>query len=57
MGTLQFLTGAVVVAILSPFANGTPLPMVTGIAGSALASLACCLLTLSGDKTVEVPAE
>jgi DHA1 family bicyclomycin/chloramphenicol resistance-like MFS transporter len=57
MGTLQFLTGAVVVAILGPFANGTPLPMLTGIAGSALASLACCLLTLGGDKTVEVPAE
>jgi DHA1 family bicyclomycin/chloramphenicol resistance-like MFS transporter len=57
MGTLQFVTGAVVVAILGPFANGTPLPMVTGIAGSAVASVICCLLTLSSDSRIEVPAE
>ncbi len=35
MGTLQFATGAVVMAITGLFVDGTGLPMVAGIAGSA----------------------
>ncbi|MFN4349289.1 MAG: multidrug effflux MFS transporter [Hylemonella sp.] len=35
MGTLQFATGAVVMAIVGLFVDGTGLPMVAGIAGSA----------------------
>jgi hypothetical protein len=33
MGTLQFVTGAVVKAMIGPFADGTARPMVIGIAG------------------------
>jgi len=36
MGTLQFATGAVVMALTGLFVDGTGLPMVAGIAGSAL---------------------
>lgn len=36
MGTLQFATGAVVMAFTGLFVDGTGLPMVAGIAGSAL---------------------
>ncbi|MEK9802851.1 MAG: multidrug effflux MFS transporter [Curvibacter sp.] len=35
MGTLQFATGAVVMALTGLFVDGTGLPMVAGIAGSA----------------------
>jgi DHA1 family bicyclomycin/chloramphenicol resistance-like MFS transporter len=35
MGTLQFATGAVVMAVVGLFVDGTGLPMVAGIAGSA----------------------
>ena len=38
MGTLQFATGAVVMAIVGRFVDGTALPMVAGIAGSAMLS-------------------
>lgn len=36
MGTLQFATGAVVMALTGLFVDGTGLPMVAGIAGSSL---------------------
>ncbi len=36
MGTLQFATGAVVMAVTGLFVDGTALPMVAGIAGSSL---------------------
>jgi DHA1 family bicyclomycin/chloramphenicol resistance-like MFS transporter len=39
IGTLNFAGGAVVVALLSPFADGTPLPMVAGMAACAVAVL------------------
>lgn len=38
MGTLQFATGASVMAVVGLFVDGTALPMVAGIAGSALMS-------------------
>lgn len=38
MGTLQFLTGAVVMALVGLFVDGSPRPMLVGIAGAALLS-------------------
>jgi DHA1 family bicyclomycin/chloramphenicol resistance-like MFS transporter len=46
IGTLNFAGGAVVVAVVSPFANGTPLPMVWGIAACSFAVLALAQRTL-----------
>jgi len=46
MGTLQFATGAVVMAITGLFVDGTGLPMVAGIAGSALMSWLLVRVTL-----------
>lgn len=40
-GTLHFACGIAVMALLGPFANGAPVPMLVGIAGSA--ALACVL--------------
>jgi DHA1 family bicyclomycin/chloramphenicol resistance-like MFS transporter len=40
-GTLHFAAGIAVMGLLAPFANGQPVPMLMGIAGSAL--LACAL--------------
>ncbi|MDO9405870.1 MAG: multidrug effflux MFS transporter [Polaromonas sp.] len=46
MGTLQFVTGAVVMAVVGLFVNGTALPMVVGIAACTLLSLAVARATL-----------
>lgn len=46
MGTLQFMTGAAVMALVGLFVDGTARPMVAGIAGSALMTLAITLKTL-----------
>jgi len=46
MGTLQFVVGAVVMAIVGVFVDGTARPMVAGIAGSALVAYAFTAGTL-----------
>ena len=46
MGTLQFMTGAAVMALVGLFVDGTARPMVAGIAGAALMTLAITLKTL-----------
>jgi DHA1 family bicyclomycin/chloramphenicol resistance-like MFS transporter len=46
MGTLQFVTGAGVMALTGAMADGSARPMVLGIAGSALVSLVLARLTL-----------
>ncbi len=46
MGTLQFLTGAIVMAVVGQFVDGSARPMVIGIALCAMASLAMVRLTL-----------
>ena len=46
MGTLQFLTGAVVMAVLGLFVDGSARPMVAGIAACALAALIMSWITL-----------
>ena len=50
MGTVQFVVGAVVMAVVGLFVDGTARPMVAGIAGSALMALAFSLVTLRGQK-------
>ena len=46
MGTLQFMTGAAVMATVGLFVDGTARPMLAGIAGSALLTLGITLVTL-----------
>jgi len=46
MGTLQFVTGAVVMAVTGALADGTARPMVAGIAGSAMVALVLARITL-----------
>lgn len=46
LGTLQMVTGAVVMAVVAKFVNGGPLPMVSGIAGCALIAAVFSLVTL-----------
>lgn len=57
MGTLHFVTGAVAVAAVGFFVDGTALPMVTGIAACALITFILAQATLRQRSAVEVPAE
>jgi DHA1 family bicyclomycin/chloramphenicol resistance-like MFS transporter len=58
MGTLHFATGAVAMAVAGLFFDGTPLPMVTGIAACAVIAFALTQLTLGRRRAVaEMPAE
>jgi DHA1 family bicyclomycin/chloramphenicol resistance-like MFS transporter len=50
MGTLQLVMGAVVIAVMSGFVDGTPRPMVAGIAVSAIVALLLTRLTLGGRR-------
>jgi DHA1 family bicyclomycin/chloramphenicol resistance-like MFS transporter len=46
MGTIQFVTGAVLMLFVGSFLNGTALPMVAGIAGCAAVALVLAQTTL-----------
>ena len=46
MGTLQFMTGAAVMAIVGVFVDGTARPMLSGVAGAAVLTLVITLMTL-----------
>ncbi|MGJ7489836.1 multidrug effflux MFS transporter [Variovorax sp. ZT4R33] len=46
LGTLQMLTGAVVMGVVGLFTDGRPLPMVAGMAGGALVAMLLTWLTL-----------
>ena len=50
MGTLQFVTGAAVMAITGLFVDGTARPMVAGIAACALLALFIAWLTLRSSR-------
>jgi len=50
LGTLQMLTGSVVMAVVGAFTNGKPLPMVAGMAGGALIAVVLTWFTLGGRK-------
>jgi DHA1 family bicyclomycin/chloramphenicol resistance-like MFS transporter len=52
MGTLQFVTGAAVIAVVGLFVDGTARPMVAGIAGCALVAALLTRLTLHGRADV-----
>ena len=61
MGTLQMLTGAVVMGVVGLFTDGRPLPMVAGMAGGALVAVVLTWLTLGsayahGSDAVAEPA-
>lgn len=45
-GTLHFVAGIAVMGLLSPFANGEPVPMLWGIAGSAALAFVLAVFTL-----------
>lgn len=49
MGTLQFVTGAAVIAVVGRFLDGTALPMVSGIAGCAVVAFLLARVTLQHD--------
>lgn len=55
-GTLQMVSGAVLIVVVGLFFNGTPLPMVTVILVCALAALVLSWLTLGRDPPLVVPA-
>jgi DHA1 family bicyclomycin/chloramphenicol resistance-like MFS transporter len=56
MGTLQFVTGAVVMGVVGRFVDGSAFPMVAAIAGCALAALVIAWRTLAhGTPPVTVP--
>lgn len=58
MGTLQFAIGAVAMAVAGVFFDGTPVPMVAGIALCAVITFIVTQMTLGRSRDVaEVPAE
>jgi MFS transporter, DHA1 family, multidrug resistance protein len=57
MGTVQFVTGAVIMLFVGSFLNGTALPMVAGIAGCAVIALALAQTTLRSTQTEPPPVE
>jgi DHA1 family bicyclomycin/chloramphenicol resistance-like MFS transporter len=58
MGTLQFAIGAVAMAVAGVFFDGTPLPMVAGIALCAVITFVVTQATLGRARdAAEVPAE
>jgi DHA1 family bicyclomycin/chloramphenicol resistance-like MFS transporter len=58
MGTLQFATGALCMIVAGIFFNGTPLPMIAGIAICAVLTFVIAQVTLFGNGNMaEAPAE
>lgn len=56
LGTLQMLTGAVVMTVVGLFTDGRPLPMVAGMAGGALIAVALAWITLGGRQSTACAA-
>ena len=54
MGTLQMLTGAVMMGVVGLFADGTPLPMVIGMTSGVLMAASLTWLTLGGRRSAGV---
>ena len=52
MGTIQFVVGALVMAVVCLFVDGSARPMVLGIAGSAIAAFVFARITLGGTRSV-----
>ena len=56
LGTVQFVVGALVMAVVGLFVDGSARPMVLGIAGAALITLALTRGTLGGSRAAAVAA-
>jgi len=56
MNTLQLVTGTAIMGLSGRFANGTPLPMVVGIAVCAVLALGLALVSLDRDEPVDAAA-
>jgi DHA1 family bicyclomycin/chloramphenicol resistance-like MFS transporter len=56
-GTLQMITGGVMIVVVSLFFNGTALPMVTMIALCALGAFVLSVGTLRRSRVAPLPAE
>ena len=56
-GTLQMLTGAAMIVVVSAFFDGTALPMVSTIAACSLGAALLAHLTLSRRRLAPQPAE
>jgi DHA1 family bicyclomycin/chloramphenicol resistance-like MFS transporter len=48
MGTLQLVLGSVVIGVMSGLVDGTPRPMLAGIAAASVGALLLTYLTLGG---------
>jgi DHA1 family bicyclomycin/chloramphenicol resistance-like MFS transporter len=57
IGTIQFVTGAVIMLFVGSFLNGTALPMVAGIAGCAAVALVLAQTTLRTSEPQTSTAE
>ena len=57
MGTFQFVFGALVMALVGLFADGTARPMVAGIAACSLLAVGLAWLTLRGGRQPEPSPE
>ncbi|MBS7697388.1 MULTISPECIES: multidrug effflux MFS transporter [unclassified Chelatococcus] len=64
MGTLQFATGSVVIAVVGLFVDGSALPMIGGMAACAIASFTFAFVTLrhasssrAANAAMKAPAE
>jgi DHA1 family bicyclomycin/chloramphenicol resistance-like MFS transporter len=56
IGTIQFVTGAVIMLFVGSFLNGSALPMIAGIAGCAAFALVLAQTTLRGSSEAELAA-
>jgi len=56
MGTLQMVAGAIIIAVMGRFVDGTARPMLAGIALTSLVTLATTLWTLRGEHPAAPPA-
>lgn len=56
LGTLQTITGAVVMGVVAAFFNGTAMPMVIGFASCAVIAFALTQLTVRGEDPSVAPA-
>ena len=56
-GTLQMVTGALVIVVVSLFNDGSPLPMVTAMAACAVAAYVLAYFTLRRGTAAAQPAE
>ena len=57
IGTVQFVTGAIIMVLVGSFLNGTALPMVAGIAACSALALVLAQVTLRVTDREPAPLE